>query len=36
MSGKHSNNRALIVTEMILYAIILVWFLKAFLPIGLM
>lgn len=35
MSSKFEKSRGLMIFEMIVYAAILVWFLKAFLPLGL-
>lgn len=35
-SFKYANNRFLIIIEMLFYAAILIWFLKVFLPLGLM
>ncbi len=34
--NNYSKNKVLIIVEMIIYAFILVWFLKVFLPVGLM
>jgi len=34
--NNYSKNKVLIIVEMIIYALILVWFLKVFLPVGLM
>ncbi len=34
--NKYSGNKVLIISEMIIYVLILVWFLKLFLPIGFM
>ncbi len=35
-SNKYNGNRILIISEMAIYALILLWFLKSFLPVGLM
>lgn len=36
MSSKFEKSKGLMVVEMIIYAAVLVWFLKSFLPLGLM